>query len=402
MLHLMLTTTWTMLSVLLYAASASAQTLGAAGARAEADRAVLWNVIESGGGLVVLIGIIAIAAAFGAWIGARQKTKTTVPLSHATSRKRPIHRPDAHADIGTIEPKAETSANDPHDRAALRESDVLFGYFQERFGVSGRSASDVIDFLTAVAASIDRLRDRADTAEDRAEALDEALRMARQSGPDAMAPSIAASPWAVSPWAASPWAASWQLLLDNINLTRTAMKTLEQDRAVSADLDAFVRCVQLVDALRQAQAARIGLPDDEPRLQAGAVEEAWPHAILRANALLTAYYPGHGAWRDFRDGLAGISVSLRHLLRLEGVAVAHAPLLTPYEATAGEQWSTSFDDLMSLAPSRRRIRSWNSDEPLIVDCDSFGFVDENRGFSTRSRLVVYNGTADYMVGSLRR
>lgn len=344
-------------------APATAPPQGAAGAwRAIGDVAAAQPEASA----LTLLAVLAAAAAIGGFIGARLRRIGARAVEGQSRPARPAaSQPPAGRD-GLI-------FRDEGGGAAAPEAARLFAYFDERFGLRERRADSVIAYLNDVAASIGRLRARAESAEERAEALDDALRRAATgAGPDG--------------FDSAPSAAAWRMALDGARLARSAVQSLRRD----PDFTAFAAAVGLEATLRQIAAARVGLPDRDPRVAPTLVEDAWPHDLWRAEALLSAYFPGHDAWADLREGVSAASAGVRALLRLEGVVVAQAALLSDYAPAAGERWSAQAAEIAEITPVRRRVVARaQAGGDFVVDCESFGYLLESRGARTRSRLILY-------------
>lgn len=252
----------------------------------------------------------------------------------------------------------------------------LLDYFAERFDLAPPTAKGAIAYMERVTGAIDRLRDRLEATEARATALDDAL--ARAGG--------APAGETLSP---EPRAAAWSLALEGARSLRVAAPPLRG----SPDFDGFERLVGIEDATRRLMAAqaRALKPSAQAADDAALAEEDWPHALWRAEALLTAYFPTSGDWGDLRHGASVAAAALRQVLLLQGVAVGHVRLLSPYDPADGEAWSDSADGLSATPAIRERLRPLAEAgvDDLVIDCESFGFTDERRGLAAPARLITY-------------
>ncbi len=264
-------------------------------------------------------------------------------------------------------PPARQSANHP-------EESLLLDFFAERFSLADRSADAAIGYMNQLAEAIERLKAKAEAAEARANALDDAL---RRSGQDANA-------------AADPVAAGWRIAMDGARSIRIAAGALKRD----PDFMALSQLIGFEDAVRRLteEQARSGGSRIDPHL----VEEDWPHTLWRAEALLSAYFPTTGDWGDLRHGVSVAAAAIRQMLLSEGVAVGHVRMLAPYSSRDGEAWSSSADGLAAVAPIRARARRLVEAEAgadLVIDCEAFGFSDERRGLSPQARLITLDRDA---------
>lgn len=322
--------------------------------------------------LLALVSAVVGALARG-WFAPQERASARAPAAAATLR-RPPPPPSGRGD-GMIFRDAQTGRPEPareaaseRDPEALREAERLFEFFESRFGLDDRRADAAIAYLERLSGAIERLRARAD------------------APPRAPEPEPAAE--------AHPADAAWTVALDAVRTARAALAALERD----ADAAAFGAETNLEAALRSMARARSAAAGPDGRaLDPATVEELWPHAIWRAEALLTTYYPTDARWRDLREGVGAASAALRLLLRYSGVVVGQARLLAPYAADDGEKWTDSSAGLIELAPVRSAVRRLAVGEaaaqdgaraPLVIDCESFAFADHARGVSARARLVV--------------
>lgn len=311
-------------------------------------------------------------------------TLTLTRLANA-SEPEPGPRADQRTDQRSGTRPAERPAADPRPAPAAPSPPgsadaALLDFFAERFSLEDQSVDGVIAYMTKLAGAIERLKARADAAETRAEALDDAL---RRAGPANGAGADAAI-------AADPVAAGWRLAMDGARSIRIAAGALRRD----PDFIAFSQLIGFEDAVRRltAEQARTGGARIDPHL----VEEDWPHALWRAEALLSAYFPTTGDWGDLRHGVSVAAAAIRQMLLTEGVAVGHVRMLAPYAAGDGEAWSSSADGLAGVAPIRARARRLAEAEAganLVIDCEAFGFSDERRGLSAQARLITLDRDA---------
>ena len=271
----------------------------------------------------------------------------------------------------TAPPPVARGERAPRGEREAREGRLLFDYFQDRFDVPERSADAAIGYLEQVAKAVERVRRRAQSAEG---ALERALDKTAE----------AASAAAGGELAAGSTAMALKLAMDGVRTARPAMHTL-RGRADQL-FEAFAAETELDDTLRRLAGLHAAHADGstvDPEL----VLEPWPHALLRAEALLTAYFPADGLWGELREGLAGAAAGLRRALREANVVVGHVRLLTPYRQVDGEVWEEALGQLGRLEPVRTALARVGGGE-LIVDCEAFGYVDRDRGSSGRARLIV--------------
>lgn len=287
--------------------------------------------------------------------------------------------PRSGSRVGPLQGRGPGGASDAGDRSGAVEEERLLDFFAERFSIRERSSDAAIAYLERLAEAIDGLRRRAEEAENRAAALDDALRRAPAGGETG----------------GDPTAAAWRVALDGARSIRIAAQALRND----PDFKAFSALLGFEDAVRRLISEQARLANGP--LEARAVEEDWPHAIWRAEALLSAYFPTSGDWGDLRHGVSVAAAALRQLLLLEGVAVGHVRLLGPYEPGDGEIWSSSVEGLWEVGPIRERARQLaaasglvqGQAQPLVIDCEAFGFSDELRGLSAQARLITLDPAA---------
>ena len=170
---------------------------------------------------------------------------------------------------------------------------------------------------------------------------------------------------------------------------RLARSVLQQHQGALPELKRFESVVELEETLlglTELRAAAHHSGGVEPSV----IEQAWPHALFRAEALLQTYYPGHGPWGDLREAASLMSSALRRLLRASGVSVVSATLLAPFAPEDGERWSDAAEDLTELEQVRMRLAGAVAHErdAFVIDCESFGYRDARRGLSARSRLIL--------------
>lgn len=279
----------------------------------------------------------------------------------------PARKPASRPDFG---------AEDPELEAEIEEAERLFRFFEERFGLRDRSARAAIDFFTRLSQSIEGLRRRASEAEKERDRL-----TAEPRGGGGGASS--ADP--------GPDAAAWRLISDGMRLCRVVM---QNQRGVDPEVQNFESVVDLEEAFVGLAALRAEHLQDGPEgaraLDPSVIEQAWPHALFRAEALLNTYYPGRGVWGDLREGVGLIASALRRLLRASGVSISGATLLAPFNPEDGENWSDAAEDLTNLARVRERLRGVLATErqPFVIDIESFGYRDGGRGVNTRARLIL--------------
>lgn len=327
--------------------------------------------------------LLALAAAFGGFLGAGLRGGKRAPEPAPASARQASRG-------GRPERRGE---DDPRVAEATR----LFTFFHERFGLEEASAEAAVEYLTRLGGSIDHLRQRADEAERRAADADRRLEETERGALEAERRAADAERRATEAErrAARPQRQTEErgdspvsVIHESVRLIRAAMQSLRGD----PDFDAFSAAVGLDEAARALAGLRGALQDGRYTAGGDLIEEPWPHALFRAEALLATYYPAVDAWLDLRTGVAAASTGLRILLRETGVDVAFVRLLGPFDVETGEKWSDSPEGLVELAPVRRLILSQDGRgrENQVIDVESFGFVDHERGVSMRSRVILFN------------
>lgn len=300
----------------------------------------LWSNVEAmvgsvyGGGALFVIG-----ALLGGWVTAGRRRREP---SHPAPRgsRRPL--------TGAPPPLAA-------DADADAEARRLFEYFRERFGVTQPSAAAAIDYMTRLGDSIQALRQKLLEAERRAET---------EAGANG-----------------DPLSA---MVGEALRSARAAAHGLRGD----PDYAEFERVVGVERTLRGLAALRESGFADLGEM----IEDPWPQALLRADALLGAYYPWRDDWRELKQATAGAVAGLRLLFDRAGVDVAFVRVLAPFEADQGEKWSDSAKGLADLAPVRRVLLKPGAGVPegTVIDVESFGYVDRKRNIAMRSRLILFS------------
>lgn len=322
---------------------------------------------EIGGHPAASAAALALAAALGGFIGARGRRfpapPTAPPSPPPPSRPaRPRQERDDPSGSANVASGQRYQVSAP-PRDEDEDGTRLFDFLEQRFGLTDRRADTAISYFERLSAGIDKLKREAADAKSEAAATS----AAPAAGDDAEA-------------------ACWRMIGDGVRLGRGA---LQSRRDADPEVAAFDRVIGLDDALRRLASLRT--ESDGRAVDPGVIDEAWPHALFRAEALLTSYYPGHGVWGDLREGAALSAAAFRRLLRSRGVAVAGLRLLCPHDPADGEEWSDAAEGLSDLAHVRRRLRTLGrADRPWVIDCESVGFRDSGRGVSTRSRLILHN------------
>ncbi|MEM9725912.1 MAG: hypothetical protein AAF909_10665 [Pseudomonadota bacterium] len=379
------------------APAAMAQAADAPG-DAPGDLAALWDMVlaEPSVALPALLaaGAAALFGYLGGFFGARRRASAGPTRRAAAPRaERETPRQDGMLFPGS---PGEADAAPPreHERE-LAEGRRLFSFLEDRFGLSERSADAAIDFFNRLSDAIDGLQSRADAAERAAQSSSvngaNSPAAAGAVAGAAAAGAGASTGEAINGVGASEMAA-WRMISDGLRLSRGV---LQRERGAEAELDRFERALDLEEAFvglaalraEQLQPTSDGAPRPlDPRI----IEEAWPHALFRAEALLATYYPGAGAWGDLREGLSLITAALRRLLRAAGVSVATVTLLAPYNEAEGERWSDTAAELTGLERVRARLAGAAAREeaPFVIDCETFGYHDGARGVGAKSRLIL--------------
>lgn len=411
-------------------ANPALETAPAPGSRQQADRE--WGELKRSAGEIwetavatvgpylatpnASIALVALAAAFGGYVGARLRrggrgadALPTVPsaprsalpppprdgerrLGRAGGREPRLEGPrfegprfeEPRAAAPTLAgpgfasepaaPPAPPPAPDPEARRRSEEAERIFAFFAERFGPTTATAEGAIDYLTRLGGSVEGLRKRL------ADRDAEIERLKLQPAPAPAAAQPAADPGEEAPWST---------LIDGGRMIRAASQALQSD----TDFQDLSRETRLADAMRNIAALRADRDDGRRGISAAAIEEAWPHVLFRAEALAAAYYPTTMAWRDLRLGLNASASALRQLLRRENLFVDYVLLLNPIESAEAEPWSDA-GGLRNLGPVRRTLaaNAGAGSEDLVIDCESFGYFDKTRDRTVRSKVILFNRT----------
>lgn len=278
--------------------------------------------------------------------------------------------PDARRAAATHEPPRAPSRTDA-------DAQRVFDYFEDSFDVRERTADAVIGYLERLGGAIERQGGRLARAEAEIERLvaEKAAReVEKRAGVDAPAASGAAP--------------ALRFAMEGVRTARVAMQQLRA-RADDA-FAALATDAELEDVLRRVAALQSAHSDGGP-IDPSIVSDPWPHALWRAHLLLDAYFPNDGAWAELRDGVAAASAGLRRALREVGVIVGHVQLLRPYAPLAGENWSASMGAVGDLDVVRAALD--HAPPGMVVDVETFGYVDRVRGVAAKARLIVDGGGA---------
>lgn len=361
--------------------------LGARPAAAPAGDDWLGSALRyaaEGGLLLALAG--AFGGFFGAMIGGRRGGAAAEAPARMERRAAPVrHYDDAEPALGLEPDFADPAQREPvialpepagapgrgEERALpapqtlnVQEAERLLTFFRDRFDVETDSADGAIDYLTRLGASVESLRRKLSEAE-----LElEDARAGAQSGDVETAP--------------------WDLLAEALRSIGRAAQTLRAD----PDYADLASEVQLEESLREFAALRSAWMETGARFEPELVEEAWPHALLRAEALTLSYYPTRDAWRDLRFGLALAAAALRALFRREGVYLEHVRLLSAAAPGEAEMWSDTSEGLRDLRPVAATVLAGVASDAagLVLDCESFGYFDQQRELEVRSKVIVFN------------
>jgi len=114
--------------------------------------------------------------------------------------------------------------------------------------------------------------------------------------------------------------------------------------------------------------------------------------LLRADALVSTYYPANETWHAFRLGLELSSALLREAAQTRRMRLHHALLLVPFESADARADDGDLIRMQRLVPITNTLQQTNfrSTTPRVaIDWPSFGYSDE-RGVRVVSRYVKYN------------
>ncbi|MBX2855005.1 MAG: hypothetical protein KTR21_08455 [Rhodobacteraceae bacterium] len=328
------------------------------------------------------MALLAVAAAFGGFLGARisrgrsRRVDAAAPAVRGKGAKA-VKGGRAPVD-GPLEPGFDddeppvSSGGGAGGAKGGEESERLLAFFRERFNIETETADGAIDYLNRLGGSVEKMRHKLDAAE-------QELAQIKADGGSPLSRDSSSRDAAK--------AAPWELISEGGRIMRSAGASLRADPdfvALSAE-SLYEDWMRELMAQRAAHAEQGGI---DPEI----VEEAWPHALFRTEALTLAYYPTYDDWRDFRLGLTAVATGVRTLLRREGVFVENARLLSPLEPDEGEIWSDTSQGLRELEPVRRTVvaNAGGGSDAFVIDCESFGYIDEARDLRLRSKVIVFN------------
>lgn len=327
------------------------------------------------------LALMCVAAAFGGYLGARisrgrtRRADAEAPApargKRAKGKQAPVEGP-REPSFDDEPPVSSGGANTAGGGKNGAESERLLAFFRERFNIDAETADGAIDYLNRLGGSVEKMRHKLDAAE-------QELAQLKAEGDTPLTRDSSSRDAAK--------AAPWELISEGGRIMRSASAALRADPdfvSLAAE-SLYEDWMRELMAQRAAHAEQGGI---DPEI----VEEAWPHALFRTEALTLAYYPTYDDWRDFRLGLTAVATGVRTLLRREGVFVENARLLSPLEPDEGEIWSDTSQGLRELEPVRRTVtaNAGGGSDAFVIDCESFGYIDEARDLRLRSKVIVFN------------
>lgn len=114
--------------------------------------------------------------------------------------------------------------------------------------------------------------------------------------------------------------------------------------------------------------------------------------VMRAQSLVSTYFPSQDVWFDLRLGLDLAALVLRQAARTRQIRLHHARLLVPIttpEAQADDGGPTGLRRLDPVVKALRTVTLRPSEGHLAVEWTSFGYSDES-GIRAHSRYMRYN------------